>query len=360
MAENKEGQEKTEPASAKRFQEARLRGQVSKSMDVTTATVLLFGGMSVFLFGGPLIDNYMQMMGHIFYNAPKIEINQQNTIHFFYSLAIFLSKFLLPIVIVAFFVVLIAETSQVGIKIATKKFTEGLNFKQIFNPLTGLKRVFFSARSIFELIKNIFKIIILGGIIYWVLWSHWEEVITIMERPFSEIGSFMASLSFEIVLKMGIAYIIIAIADSIFQKWKFKEDLKMTKHEVKEETKQTEGDPKIKGRLRQLMRQRIRRIMFKNASEADVVITNPEHYAVALKYDRENMAAPRVVAKGLDFLALRIREIAEENNVPIFEEPPLARTLYYSTEVNDEIPENLFKAVARILAFVYSIRNSVN
>jgi flagellar biosynthetic protein FlhB len=169
----------------------------------------------------------------------------------------------------------------------------------------------------------------------------------------------MASISIELVIKVGVVYIVIAVSDALFQKWQHKEDLKMTKQEVKDENKQSEGDPMVKARMRQIMRSKIRSAMMKSTAEADVVITNPTHYAVALKYEMGQMTAPKVVAKGADFLAARIREIATDNNVPIVEEPPLARAIYFNVEVDDEIPENLFKAVAQILAYIYNLKKKM-
>ncbi len=360
MAENKDGQEKSEPASAKRILEARQRGQVSKSQDVTTAAVLLFGGLAVFVLGAPMMISFQKFMGFILHNSSSIVINFENIVYYFQSFVAYLATILLPIIGVIFIVILSAEVSQVGVMIATKKFTEGLNFKQIFNPFSGIKKVFFSSKSIFELLKNIFKILILGAVVYWVLSDKWAETIGMLERPYNDIGTFMTDLSMELVIKMGLVYIVIAVSDAVFQKWKFKKDLMMTKPEVKEETKQAEGDPKIKARLRQIMRQRIRKLMLSNVARADVVITNPTHFAVALEYKTDKMSAPVVTAKGADFIALRIRKRAEENDVPIIEDPYLARTLYYTVDIEQEIPENLFKTIAQILAYVYQLKNKAS
>lgn len=356
MAENQDGQEKTEQPSAKRLNEARQRGQVSKSMDITTAVVLLGGGMTVFIVGKPLVDDYVKFMKHILMHSSLINISAQNANHYYMQLVMFLAGILLPLILIIFAMVFAAEVSQVGLKFATKKFTEGMGMKQLMKPHEGLKKVFFSQRSFVELVKSIFKLLLIGAVVYWVLSEKIETTIAMIERPFIDIAIFMVAVSFELVLKVGLAYIIIAFLDYLYQKWKFREDMKMTKQEVKEETKQSEGDPKIKGKLRSLMRNRVRGFMLKNAETADVVVTNPTHYAVALKYKQGEMNAPKVVAKGVDYLALSIREIAEKNKVPIVEEPPLARALYSSCETGDEIPENLFKAVAQILAYIYQLK----
>ena len=359
MAENKDGQEKTEPATAKRLAEARNRGQVSKSQDVTTAAVLLIGTIIVFIFGKPMLANIQYFMTEIFRKSTQIQITDHTTPQYFSDFMLFLANILLPILVSIFAVVLISEISQVGLKIASKKFTEGLN-KQIFNPFAGLKKIFFSTRSLFELIKSLLKLILMGGIVYWVLSDKADETALLIEKPYFELGSFIAKVSMELIIKVGIVYILIAVADFLWQKHKFKEDMKMTKQEVKEEVKQSEGDPKIKARLRSLMRGRIRSLMLKNVKKSDVVITNPTHFAVALSYKPTQNQAPIVVAKGLDYLAVQIRELATEAGIPIVEEPPLARALYYTVEVEQEIPEELFKAVAQVLAYVYSLKRKLN
>lgn len=358
MAENKEGQEKSEDATRKRLDDGRERGQVSKSMDVTTSAVLLIGGLSVFVFGIPLINNYMHFMTSVLQNSSQINVNYENFIAYYPKIIAYIAGLVLPIIVIIFFIVLTSEVSQVGLKVAWKKFSEFEDLKKIFRLGEGLKKIFFSSRSIFELIKNFAKITLLGLIIFSTLYGNIDDVLSIGEKPYMEIGTLMSSLALEILVKMGIAYILIALSDFLYQKWKFKQDMKMTKQEVKDEHKQMEGDPKVKGQFRNLMRNRIRKMMINSVSEADVVITNPTHFAVAIKYDQSMMGAPRVIAKGADFIAMQIREKAKENNVIIYEEPPLARALYYNVEVNQEIPENLFRAVAEVLAYVYSLKDT--
>ncbi len=359
MAENKEGQEKTESASAKRLSEARDRGQVSRSQDVTTASVLLIGGLSVYIFGSSIITNIKNLMKYILLNSYKIEITDQNIVSKIYDLFALLAQMLLPVMGVIFAAGLIGEISQVGFHFASKKFTEGLNWKSIFNPFSGMKRIFFSSKSYFEMIKSFMKIIVLGLVVYSVLGNYSEDTIALMEKPFMEIGTLLVTISLDILIKFSIAFIIIALADFFFQRYRFKEDMKMTKQETKEETKQMMGDPKIKARFRSLMLGRIRSFMMKNIKKADVVITNPTHFAVALGYEQGRMGAPKVLAKGADFLAARIREEAKENNIPIVENPPLARALFFNVDVNQEIPESLFKTVAEVLAFVYKLRKGI-
>lgn len=356
MAENKDGQEKTEQATPKRLDDARMRGQVSKSMDVTTAAMMLIGGIVVFILGKPLIENYQKFMAQVFEDSAFLRIDFNNISFYYSELVIFLAQLLLPIMVIVFAIAFAAEVSQIGLKITPKKFTEGGNVKKIFNPFSGLKRIFFSGRSAFELLKSLMKIFILGFVVYWVLSDKMEETVLLIERPFFIFGDFMVEVSLELLLKVGIVYIIIAVSDAAYQKYRHKKDLMMTKQEVKEEQKQTLGDPFIKGKLRSLMRNRIRQVMMDNVESSDVVITNPTHFAVALSYKPGEVDAPVVVAKGVDFLAIKIKEIAGEKGIPIVEQPPLARTLYFTVGLNSEIPENLFKAVAEVLAYVYQIK----
>jgi flagellar biosynthetic protein FlhB len=359
MAENQDGQEKTEGASPKKMDEARDRGNVSKSTDITTATVLLFGGLSVFLFGPPMIGQFQGFMKEIFINSAQIKITEMSVPLLFTKFISATATMLLPLISVIFAIALAGEISQVGVQFASKKFTEGLNWKTIFNPFGGLKRMFFSKNSLFELVKSLAKIFILGLVVWSVLYDKDEQIIGLMERPFADMGIFMTDVALEMVWKLGLVYAFIALADFYFQRWRYKDDMKMTKKEVKDESKQSEGDPAVKSRIRSMMRGRIRKLMLQNVPKADVVITNPTHYAIAIVYAQGQMSAPKVVAKGVDFLAARIREIAKDHDIPIVEDPPLARTLFKLVEVDQEIPEDLFKAVAQILAYVYSLNGKI-
>lgn len=360
MAENKEGQEKTEDPTAKRLSEARERGQISKSMDVTTAGILLIGGSSLFIFGGPIVNSYQGFMADVLHHSGSIQLTDQNVIHYFYDLLLFLAQLILPLLLVIMAIGLVGEISQVGWKFASKKFTEGLNFQKIFNPFSGIKKMMFSGNSMFELLKSFLKLLIMGVLAWQLLDSKKEEIIGLIERPFFDIATLMVSISFELIIKLGVIYALIAAADYFYQKWRFKQDMKMTKQEVKEESKQMEGDQQVKSRIRSLMRGRLRKLMMDNVPKADVVITNPTHFAVALMYKPGESSAPVVVAKGVDFLALKIREIAGNSSIPIIEDPPLARSLYYTVEIDQEIPEQLYKTVAQILAYVFSLKRKVD
>lgn len=356
MAENKEGQEKTESATPKRLEEAKEKGQVSKSTDITTSVMVLIGGMSLFVFGATIYSKMIKFFDYSFRNAWSIKLTEANILKMYPDLITFIASLILPLLLLFTFLILAAEISQVGLTVATKKWTDPETYKKIFKIGSGLKRIFFSSQSFFELLKSVAKVLLLGSVIIWIVYDELESIVTIPLQNYTALIQLMADLSFKIILGVGLAYIVIAVSDLMFQKWKHKEDMKMTKQEVKDETKQSEGDPHVKGKLKGLIRSRFRKMMIQNVAEADVVITNPTHFAVALKYDNNNMGAPRVVAKGADFLAARIREVANENGVQIVEDPPLARTLFFNVEIDMEVPENLYKAVAQVLAYVFSLK----
>lgn len=356
MAENKEGQEKTESATPKRLEEAKEKGQVSKSTDITTSVMVLIGGMSLFVFGATIYPKMIKFFDYSFRNAWSIKLTEANILKMYPDLITFIASLILPLLLLFTFLILAAEISQVGLTVATKKWTDPETYKKIFKIGSGLKRIFFSSQSFFELLKSVAKVLLLGSVIIWIVYDELESIVTIPLQNYTALIQLMADLSFKIILGVGLAYIVIAVSDLMFQKWKHKEDMKMTKQEVKDETKQSEGDPHVKGKLKGLIRSRFRKMMIQNVAEADVVITNPTHFAVALKYDNNNMGAPRVVAKGADFLAARIREVAKENGVQIVEDPPLARTLFFNVEIDMEVPENLYKAVAQVLAYVFSLK----
>lgn len=356
MAENQDGQEKSEDASQKRLGDARDKGQVAKSVDVTTSAVILLGGMAVYLLGTNIISTMKSFMGYILNNSATLQITDQNVIKYYPELLFFLAKIILPAGLVIYAIILASEIGQVGLKFSSKKFTEVENYTRIFKLGAGLKRIFFSSQSIVELMKSIAKMSIIGVILYFLISKKIDDIVLLADKPFTELTNQMADISYSLVLYVGMAYITIAFSDFLYQRRKFRNDMKMTKQEVKEESKQMEGDPKIKQRIRSLMRSRMKKLMIQNVAKADVVITNPTHFAVAIMYDTQNMGAPIVLAKGADFIAKQIRDKATELNIPIVEEPPLARALYHNVEVEQEIPENLFRAVAQVLAYVYGLK----
>lgn len=358
MAETPDGMEKSEQPTGKKLGDARDRGLVAKSVDFTSAAILLFGGLVVFAFGQQMADQLMSFMKLLIINSSSVVLNEESIPHYYTQLANVIGIIIAPILLIITAIALTAEIRQVGFHFAGKKFTEGLNFNGVFNPFSGIKKMLFSSRSMFELGKSIIKLILIGAVLYTVLDKRINDIVSISTKPYQEIGSFMISICVELLWKVGLAYVVIAIGDFYYQKWKFTQDQKMTKREVKDETKQSEGDPQVKQRIRALGRQRLKKIMLMRTKQADVLITNPTHFAIALSYKPESMSAPIVLAKGSDYLALKMREIAKEHNVPIVENPPLARALYSACEPDQEIPEKLFKAVAEVLAYIFKLRKN--
>lgn len=358
MAENKDGQEKTENATGKRLSEARDKGQVAKSMDTTSAVLLLLGGVTIHVFGPSMMDSASKLLRTLFLQAAVVQITEASVPGYYQQLMFVLAAALLPILSTFFLLVLATEIAQVGFKISLKKFTDPSTIGKMFQIGPNLKNMLFSSRTVVELLKGMGKFLVIGTIVYTVLHTKVEALVGLLAMPFHEIASFMADLSLELVYKVGLAYVLIGMSDFFWQKFKFKKDMMMTKQEVKEETKQSEGDMQTKMRIRSIGRDRIRKMMLQRVKEADVVITNPTHYAIALQYKPGQMDAPVVVAKGMDHLALKIREIATEANVPIVENKPLAQTLYKMVDIDERIPETLFRAVAEVLAYVYKLKNN--
>ncbi len=356
MAENQDGQEKTEAPSAKRLGEAREKGQVAKSVDATSAVMLLFGTILFYGYSTQLGPSIVKLMKQLLFEANLIFLTEENTTYYFTLILKTIAVGLVPFLLLMMVLGISVEITQVGVKFSTKKITDWTAFFSRMNLLGGIKRMIFSQQALVELLKGIVKILVIGAVIYSVLDDKILNFVMLIRLPYQQFLPFLAQTAFELIYKVGIVYLIIGIADYFYQKYKFTEEMKMTKQEVKDESKATEGDVQAKARMRQIGRDRLRRIMLSRVKEATVVITNPTHYAVALQYTQGAMDAPKVLAKGVDHLALRIREIAKENNIPVIEEPPLARALYAQVDIDQAIPEGLFKAVAQILAYLHRLK----
>lgn len=355
MAENKDGQEKTEAASGKRLSEARSKGQVAKSVDTTSAALLLFGGLIVYAFGSTMMDSLSSFIRLLFRQAATTPLTDVSVPQYYSDLILFLGAILLPIIGVIFLISLASEIAQVGFSISTKKFTDPSNLLRMFQIFPNLKNMMFSSRAVVEILKGVVKILVIGFVVYSVLDDRVTELVELISMPFHHIAMYMAELSFELVYKVGLVYVLIGVGDFFWQKFKYRRDMMMTKQEVKEESKQSEGDVQSKMRMRSIGRDRLRKLMLQRVKEADVVITNPTHYAIALQY-KPGMEAPLVIAKGVDHLALKIREIATNANIPIVEDKPLAQALYKMVDIDQFIPETLFRAVAQVLAYVYKLK----
>ena len=354
-----EGGEKTEPATQKKLEDARKEGKVARSKDLTQGIdlLVLFLLIKVFIsyMGERFMGLFNQTLGRM---AEFMDVNQKNISMQAFSTVLnnaILELFLIvwPFLVFGFVITFIVTVYQVGWKVTMKPMEPKLSK---FNPINGFKRIF-SKDSLFELLKSIVKVGVIAYVAYSNIVDEADSLFILYEISLNQAIALVGNIIIEFGIEISIIFIAIGIVDYIFQKWKFGEDMKMTKQEVKDEYKNTEGNPEIKGRIRQKMREASQRRMMQDVPKADVVITNPTHFAVAIKYDAEVSKAPIVVAKGEDYLAQKIKEVARENNVEIVENKPLARMLYHNVDIGAEIPPELYQAVAEVLAMVYHMKN---
>ena len=344
--------EKTEEPTAKKRADARKKGQVGRSQEVNSAFVLLVGFFALKLLWDSIYVSIATYTTYVFTNLNQT-IDTENILRIFISIVLVLAKTAFPIMIFIMLIGLAVNFFQVGLNINT----ESIEFKlDKLNPINGFGRIF-SKRSLVELAKSFFKIIVIGFFLY--RFIH-EQILAMPQFMFFDLTTSLALVA-EIIFQMSFIVIgvimIMAFLDYGYQKWQTTQDLKMSKQEVKDEMKQTEGDPQIKGKIRQKQRQMAMARMMKEVPKADVIITNPTHYAVALSYE-QGMVAPTVIAKGQDLVAQRIKEIGREARVPIVENKPLARTLYAAVQVGDAVPQELYQAVAEVLAYVYRLKHA--
>lgn len=348
-------QEKTEPASPRKRAEARKQGNVARSMELNSALVLLAGMVALRIFGGDIMETLKFVIRWVFTNLSVIDLTVDNFPDYALSGLALMGIMLSPVV----FIILVAGVGSNFIQGSVVITGEPIQpkFSKI-NPITGFKRLF-SMKALVDLVKNIIKLLIIGSIGYLTLKKEIAVIPNLVDRSVVQILEFVCKMSFILGIRIGIVLLIMSAFDYWYQKFEFDKKLKMTKQEVKEEFKRMEGDPHIKARIRSVQREQARKRMFAAVAEADVVLTNPTHLAVALKYDPEVSTAPILVAKGARLMAERIKKIAREHNVPVIENKPLARLLYRTTDIGSEIPYEIYRAVAEILAYVYRLKRKV-
>jgi flagellar biosynthesis protein FlhB len=347
--------EKTEKATPKKRDDARKKGQTAKSQDVNTAIILL----AVFLFltfsasyiGNIVFDLFNQTFQEYMLMDLTENTVQVITMDIMKELVLLLG----PIMLVALLAGLFSNYIQVGVMFTTQPLQPKL---EKIDPIKGFKRIF-SLRAIVELLKSILKISFVGAITFVILWSNIDQVLSLSFKSVGDSLATMASLTVQMGIAASLALLFLSLFDFLYQKYDFEKNIRMSKQDLKDEHKNIEGDPLIKSKIKQRQREMAMRRMMQEVPEADVVITNPTHFAIALKYDENKMDAPYVVAKGVDYLAQKIKYIANENDVVMVENRPLARSLYDSAEIGDAVPEEFFKAVAEILAYVYRIKNQM-
>jgi flagellar biosynthetic protein FlhB len=344
-------EDKTEAPTPRKREEAREEGQVCKSADLNSALVLVVGlyliKLSIPNLGSRLKDIFITSFSS--FSTHDITVNV--VFHDLVRLLLYLLVAVAPIVLGVMLVGTLANVMQVGLHISSKS----LQFKgSRLNPLPGIQRMF-SANSGVELLKSVSKIGVVGFVVYTYIRQRAPELSYLMGMDFMQTCIIIADIAWNVLLRSSMVILIIGAADYIYQKIRFEKQLKMTKQEVKDDTKRSEGDPLVKGHIRQKQREMAQKRMMSEVPKADVVVTNPTHFAVALRYDSEVSDAPIVVAKGQRLVAQRIKAIAIENNIPIVENVPLARALFASVEVGMPIPGDLYQAVAEILAYVYRL-----
>ena len=352
MAEQ-EGQEKTEVPTEKKRRESREEGQVAFSKELSSAA-LLAGIVLTLVATSPIIlDAMRELMSQIFRDlAQRKELSIDSIFTLSGEILSIILPAFAPFAAVIIFAGIFASVLQVGVMITFKAVAPKFNK---ISPLTGLKRLF-SSQSLADFLKSMAKLIIVGFVGYLTYIDKITELNGLSVSTPESILIYNFTVVAEVAGKIVLALVAIAIFDYFYQRWHHEQQLMMTKQEVKDETKQTEGDPQLKARIRQIQREMSNARMMQEVPKADAVIVNPTHFSVAILYDRDVMSAPEVIAKGADHFALRMRTVARENNVPILERPELARDLYANVEIGDDIPERFYKAIAEILAFVYRLR----
>ena len=346
------GQEKTEQPTGKRLEDARQKGQVPRSKELTTVMVLVASAIALFFMGSSLIADMAAVMNESLTLTQKQIFDPMAMVHHFMHMIEIISFDLGMFLAVTVFAALAAPALIGGWNFST----QAMAFKpEKMDPIKGLKRVF-GPQGLAELAKALGKFILIGAISTAILWGIRDQLLTLGSQEVNVAMTDLGYLTLWVFLAITASLILIALIDVPFQLWNHNRQLRMTKQEVKDEMKQTDGNPEVKGRIRRMQIQMSQQRMMQDIPSADVVITNPTHYAVALRYDQSRPGAPIVVAKGADLNSQQIRLVAQNNEVPILAAPPLTRAVYYSTEIGEEIPSGLYIAVAQVLAFVFQLR----
>ncbi|MFJ7747061.1 flagellar biosynthesis protein FlhB [Peribacillus sp. NPDC097295] len=347
--------EKTEKATPKKRQDSKKKGQVAKSQDVNTS-VNLITVFSVLLMMGPFMYNHLfALMKKYLQDFTVSDFSEESMQVILIEILMEMGLVLGPVFVAAVVAGVLANVMQIGFMFST----ESIQFKlEKLDPIKGFKRIF-SMRAIVELLKSILKISFVGFVAFYVLWNRMEEIMILSQISVADAMATLADITIKVGYYAAVALLFIALLDYMYQKYDFEKNIRMSKQDIKDEYKNSEGDPLIKSKIKQKQRQMAAQRMMQEVPNADVVITNPTHFAIALKYDESKAEAPFVVAKGVDFVAQKIKYIAKENDVVMVENRPLARSLYDQADVGQAIPEEFFKAVAEILAFVYKTKGKL-
>ena len=351
-----EGADKTEQATPKKLQDARKEGQVARSQELSTAVMLLAFFLVVKIFVGFIGNRFLGKFKEIYQVIDVYTTDEFGSGMAGAFMRAGLTEVLiicLPVFITAVLVAFVVNVAQVKWQVTTKPLKPKLSK---FNPIKGFKKIV-SKEKLFELVKDVIKIALIFYVAYSDLLEGAETIGILYDLSLPQAVIYIGDFVINLGIKLSAIYLIVGFADYIYQKLKFKKDLMMSKQEVKDEYKQQEGDPQVKGKIKSKMREVSQRRMMQNLPEADVVITNPTHFACAIKYDKEVSEAPVLIAKGADYLAQKIKDAAKENHIPIVENKPLARMLYYNVDLDSEIPRELYQMTAEVLAYVYKLKN---
>lgn len=344
--------ERTEPASPRRLEKAREEGQVARSQELTTFTLLIAASSSLWVIGSIIIQKLSAVLESGLRMEQEVAFNPALLLPRLFQLALDGLLAIAPLLGWLVIIALVAPMLLSGWLFSSKALFPDL---KRLNPVNGLKRIF-SSRGLIELVKAIAKVMVIGGVAAGIIWSHKQDVLDLVGMPLdTSLISMSRLIGLTFILIVG-AMLLIVVIDVPFQIWNHARQLRMSREDLRKEAKEDEGDPQVKGRIRNMQRQIARRRMMAEIPKADVVVTNPTHYAVALKYQDRSMRAPKVVAKGTQLIAARIRELADEHHIPVLEVPPLARALYHHVELDTEIPETLYTAVAHVLAYIFQLK----
>ena len=355
MAEQEENQqERTEPATPKRREDARKKGNVAKSYEINSSAVLLISLFFLFFAGAQMLATMNYYSQLVFENVSTVNLTADNLKIYIELAAISLLKIIFPFIIAVMLIGILINLLQIGPLFTVEPLIP--RFSRI-NPFTGFRRVLLSRKTVVELLKNVLKIVLVGVVAYLDIKGKIPQFVLLIDQSVSQIMVYTAMATFSLGIKITLVLIALSLADYLFQRFEYERSIRMTRQELREEYKQLEGDPQIKARIRSIQRELVRRRMMENIPKADVVITNPVEIAVALQYIPKEMEAPKVVAKGRRKIAEKIRALAIQNDIPIVENKPLAWTLYKAVNIGDFIPEHLFQAVAEVLAYVYRLKN---
>ena len=348
--EDSSGQEKTEQPTGKRKSKSREEGQVAKSQEINTVAGLTAALIYFALNGGAMLSSIRKQQGHLFTDLMGMEVTQDTAHAMLTDVISGMLGIIMPFLLVLFVAAIMSNVFQFGFMFTLKPLKP--RFDKM-NPIKGIKRLF-SVSKLVNIVKGVAKLAVTGVVPYYIIKGEAHMLPLIMDSNVWHILCYIGIIILKIFFYVILVLLLLAILDFVYTRWKHNRDMMMTKQEVKEELKQQEGDPKVKARIRQIQFDFLRKMMLDEVKKADVVVTNPVHVAVALKYDRASMDAPRVVAKGARLMAEKIKKLARDNNVPVIENRPLAQSLFKLTDVGETIPESLYKAVAEILAYVYS------